>query len=287
MTKPREIFHFTPPKEIKENWTLGLVDLEVYNSIFNITEENNNFEIYRDMSDKFGFLEIKDELEEILNISNITNEHLNDEIIGPRIIDAFIKLSNEKKNKDGYMILLLGYAKSSFRDFESFLRIVVGLDEKDIQLILKEYNSHFITYELTPGIYSIQDISDTIHTFSDYMETIQIEYDDNSMKTKNILKYIGGREMFILGTLRFDERSFFHTLLGFTPYWDYKPPGVYTTDKISNLNTINKIHLKCDSIYGNIQDGIRRPILYSFVLDKPSGYKIFSEPETIHYKKNK
>ena len=125
MTKPREIFHFTPPMEIKD-WMLGLVDLEVYNFIFNITEGNNKFEIYRDMSDKIGCLELKDELEEIPNISNITNEHLNDEIIGPRIIDAFIKLSNEKKNKDGHMILLLGYARSLFRDFESYLRLVVG-----------------------------------------------------------------------------------------------------------------------------------------------------------------
>ena len=212
MTKPREKFHFTPPMEIKEDWMLGLVDLEVYNSIFNITETNNKFELYRDTSDKFGFLELKDELEEILNISHIMNEHLNDEILGPRIIDAFIKLSNEKKKKVGYMILLLGYARSLFRDFESYLRSVVGLDEEDIQLILKEYNSHFITYDLTPGIYSIQDISDTIHTFRGHTDTIQIEDDDISMKTKIILKYIGGRKMFVLGTLRFDERSFFFIL---------------------------------------------------------------------------
>ena len=287
MTESRKIFHFTPPMEIKEDWMLGLVDLEVYNSIFNITEGNSKFEIYRDMSNKFGFLELKDELEEILNISNITNEHLKDEIIGPRIIDAFIKLSNEKKNKDGYMILLLGYASPLFRDFDSYLRIVVGLDEEDIQLILKEYNSHFITYKLTPGIYSIQDISDTLHTFSEHTDTIQIEYDVISMKTKIILEYIGGRKMFALGMLRFDERSFLHTLLGFTPYWDYKPPDLYTSDKILNLNTINKIHLKCDCIDGSIQDGIRQPKLYSFVLDKKPGFKIFYEPETIHYKKFK
>ena len=43
--------------------------------------------------------------------------------------------------------------------------------------------------------------------------------------------------------------------------------------------------MKCDCINGSIQDGIRQPILFSFVLDKPSGYKVFSEPETIHYKK--
>ena len=87
-------------------------------------------------------------------------------------------------------MLLLAYAKSPFLDFESYLRIVVRLDEEDNQLILKKYNSHFITYGLPPGIYSIQDILDTIYTFSGHMETIQIEYDDISMKTKIILKYI-------------------------------------------------------------------------------------------------
>ena len=35
----------------------------------------------------------------------------------------------------------------------------------------------------------------------------------------------------------------------------------------------------------SIQNGLRQPILYSFVLDKKPGYKVFSEPETIHYKK--
>ena len=285
LIKPREIIHFKPPIQVKEDWMIGLVDLEAYNSVFNITEENIKFELYRDTSDKFGFLELKDEVEEILNISHTTNGPLDDEILGPRFIDEFIKLSSEKKKTVGYMILLLGYARSLFRHFESYLRIVVRLDEEDIHLILKEYNSHFITYELTPGIYSIQDISDTIHTFSGHMETIQIEYDDISMKTKIILKYIGGQNMLVLGTLRFDERSFFHTLLGFIPYWGYKTPGAYTSDKILNINTVNKIHLKCDVIDGSVVDGVRQPILYSFVLDKKPGYKVFCETETILYKK--
>ena len=127
------------------------------------------------MTAKFGFLELKDEPEEIPNISHITNKHLDDEIIGPRIIDEFIKLSNEKKNSDGYMILILGYSASPFREFESYLRLVIGLEEEDIQLVLKEYNSHFITYELTPGIYTVQDISDAIQTFCGHEESIQLE----------------------------------------------------------------------------------------------------------------
>ena len=56
MTKPTKTFHFKPSIQLKENWMLGLTDLEVYNSIFNITEENNKFEIYRDTPTKFQFL---------------------------------------------------------------------------------------------------------------------------------------------------------------------------------------------------------------------------------------
>ena len=43
--------------------------------------------------------------------------------------------------------------------------------------------------------------------------------------------------------------------------------------------------MKCDVIDGSVVNGDRQPILYSFVLDKPSGYKVISEPQTIHYKK--
>ena len=45
----------------------------------------------------------------------------------------------------------MGYARSPFRDFENSPRIVVGLDEDDIQLILKQYSSNFVTYELSRG----------------------------------------------------------------------------------------------------------------------------------------
>ena len=43
--------------------------------------------------------------------------------------------------------------------------------------------------------------------------------------------------------------------------------------------------MKCDCIDGSIQNGLRQSILFSFVLDKPAGYKVFCESETIHYKK--
>ena len=79
-------------------------------------------------------------------------------------------------------------------------------------------------------------------------------------------------------------KKFFSTILGFTAGWDYKHYSKYISQKIVNLSNTNKIHLKCDVINGSQVNGSRQRILYSFALDKKPGYKVFSEPETIHYK---
>ena len=55
MVKPRETFQFNPHTQVKEDWMLPLVDFEIYKSIFNITEENNKFELYADTFDEFSF----------------------------------------------------------------------------------------------------------------------------------------------------------------------------------------------------------------------------------------
>ena len=51
------------------------------------------------------------------------------------------------------------------------------------------------------------------------------------------------------------------------------------------MGTVDKTHLKCDVIDDSVVNGIREPILFSFILSKPVGYKIICEPETKHYKK--
>ena len=57
-------------------WMIGLITLDVYTSIFNITEEIIKFGLYTDTFDEFSFDDLKDELEEILTISDITPYHL-------------------------------------------------------------------------------------------------------------------------------------------------------------------------------------------------------------------
>ena len=66
MNKLKEIFHFKPPIPIERSWMIGLTDLEVYNSIFNITEENTKFELYKFRDEKTGgitYEKVRDEIE--------------------------------------------------------------------------------------------------------------------------------------------------------------------------------------------------------------------------------
>ena len=286
MIKPRETFHFKPPIQINGDWMIGLTDLDVYNSIFNITEENNKFELHKFPDEKAGgvtYEKVRDEIEKDLGIEDITAEDFQDDIIGPIIIEDYEEQVTKRMNDEQYMNILAFYTKSVFQDFESFLRTQIDLVEDHIKLVLDEYNSSFITYELQPGIYIFKNFSEAIFNIIQIehpgpSNVIVIEYDDITMKTKLDVK--AG-----IIAVRFDEKSFFSTILGFTSGWDYKHYNKYTSQKVVNLGSTNKIHLNCDCIDGSVVNGIRHPILFSFVLDKKPGYKVFSESETIHYKK--
>ena len=180
------------------------------------------------------------------------------------------------------MKTLVRYTKSIFQDSESFLRTEVDLVEDDIRLVLDEYKSSFITYVLEPGIYTSKDLSEALSIilpseYEGHHNTINIKFDDITMKTKLIV-------MPCILDMRFDEKSFFSTIIGFSHCWDYKHFNEYTSQKIVHLSNTNKIHLKCDIIDGSVVNGVRELILFSFVSDKPSGYKAFCEPETIQYK---
>ena len=80
----------------------------------------------------------------------------------------------------------MGYARSPYRDFESYLRVVVGLEEDNIRLILNQYSENFITYELDPGNYTIEDLQEAVYPLGDHENTLQIKYDDINKKIKLI-----------------------------------------------------------------------------------------------------
>ena len=86
MIDPRQTFHFNQPIQINADWMIGLTDLELYNSIFIITEENNHLELYKFPDERSGgvsYIKVRDEIVRDLDISDITASDLEDDIIAP------------------------------------------------------------------------------------------------------------------------------------------------------------------------------------------------------------
>ena len=109
MIKPRELFHFDPPIPNNGDWMTRLVNLEVYNSIFNITEENIKFELYTGyLEDDFSYTQLKDKVAEVLGLSDITPEELKQETVGPKTNEIYRKLSMEKSQTDGFLFTIKG-----------------------------------------------------------------------------------------------------------------------------------------------------------------------------------
>ena len=159
LIKPRETFHFKPPTQVKGDWMIGLTNLEVYNFIFNRTEENTKFELYKFSYEKAGgiiYIKVRDEIEKNLDIEDITAAVLQDEILAPIIIEEYKKQVTKRTKDDKYMNIVADYVRSVFQDSESYRRTEVDLIEDDIKLVLDDYNSSFITYEDSPGIYTFK-----------------------------------------------------------------------------------------------------------------------------------
>ena len=118
---------------------MDYLSLEVYNSIFIITEENKKFELYTGaLYDELYYTTMKDKVAEILCLSDISPEDLEHKILRPDVIKIFRSLSIEKSQTDGYYTLLERYLQSPFRDFESSLSILTGLNEDYIEIIFKQ-----------------------------------------------------------------------------------------------------------------------------------------------------
>ena len=149
-------------------------------------------------------------------------------------------------------------------------------------LDLDEYFSSFDTYELEAGIYTLNVFSEALFyilqpEYEIFNHSVDIECDDFTRKTKLFV-----RPGII--AIRFDEQSFIRTVLGFNPNWDFKQYKECLSQKFVNLSTTDKLQLEADVVDGSVVNGIREPILFSFVLEKPPGYEVFFEPETKHYK---
>ena len=47
MNKQKESFSFDFPLDLPEQWMMGVTSLEVYNTVYNITEKNNKIKLFK------------------------------------------------------------------------------------------------------------------------------------------------------------------------------------------------------------------------------------------------
>ena len=70
----------------------GITKFEAYISLFNITEENKEIELYTHSSDdEFSFVELEDRVAEVLGLSDVSFLILQHEIHGPNIFKTYRK----------------------------------------------------------------------------------------------------------------------------------------------------------------------------------------------------
>ena len=123
--------------------------------------------------------------------------------------------------------------------------------------------------ELPSGIYTFKGLSEVSS------RNLQLEYDgvdnsrDNEHDDISMKPKLVERPSNI--AIRFEENSSSSSILGFTPHRHYKPYDEYISKNFTKLRTVDKIHLNCDVFDGSVVNGVRQPIMFSFVLDTPSG----------------
>ena len=85
---------------------IGLTSLEVFNSIFNILEEKNKFELHKFPDEKaggFSCTKVSDEIERDLDVSDTTAATLQDDIIAPKVFVGNREQITKRMEDDGYM----------------------------------------------------------------------------------------------------------------------------------------------------------------------------------------
>ena len=267
MTKQKESFSFDVPLQLNENWMMGVTSLEVYNTVYNITNSNNKLKILltdEQLIEHGVDIVLVKNIKSLYESYNLENQEAYNEFVEK--VSTIITNSYSENNK---------LAKKDFNDLKELVEANNQQHTKHpITIPEFEIQDDSIEIELTPGVYELVDINNAIKQKiheSDYDFEIDIIPDTISMKSV----------LTTSNSIHFNSRL--NILLGFTNK-DY-PPGTHTSEKPVMITTTDKVHLKCDCVDGSIVNGIREQILFSFNLSAPPGYKIINNPTTVLYKK--
>ena len=268
MNKQKESFSFDIPLELPEKWMMRVTCLEVYNTVYNITEKNNKIKFFETEKMLKEYKFATDFIPKIKNLYETSDKGISD-------IEEIKKLINDVKIKK------VVFPNNYYDDLNKIIdQINQNIKDKTNILDLDGIGSvsNCLGIEIPPGAYELDDISNTIQQelinscSSSLNPDLKINIKADTISMKSILKT----------TKPIYFNSELNTLLGFTKT-DYSA-GTHKSEKPVMITTTDKVHLKCDCVDGSIVNGIREQILFSFNLSAPPGYKIIKEPNIILYK---
>ena len=262
MNKQKESFSFDIPLELPEQWMMGVTSLEVYNTVYNITEKNNKIKLFK--TDK-KLKEYKVATELMSKIKKLYETSGNKGIPNIEEIEKLINDDNFKK---------VTLSENYYDDLNKIIdQINQNIEDKTKIIVLDEYKNvtDCLEIETPPGAYELIDINNAIQqglinscsSGPDPKFKINIEADTISMKSVLTTSY----------SIYFNSEL--NTLLGFTNK-GYSA-GFHISEKPVMITTTDKVHIKCDCVDGSIVNGIREQILFSFNLSAPPGYKILKK----------
>ena len=147
MNKQKESFSFDIPLDLPEKWMMGVTSLEVYNTIYNITEKNNKIKFFKteEMLKEYKFAtEFIPKMKHLYETSKI---------------EEFKKLINDVKFKK------VVFPNNYYDDLNKIInQINQNIKDKTNILNLDGIGSvsNCLGIEIPPGAYELDDISNTI-----------------------------------------------------------------------------------------------------------------------------
>ena len=259
---------------------MGVTSLEVYNSVYNITNKNNSFQI-----------QLTDEQLDGIDTKLVMNiEYLHRTKQSNFVKTVYNLMDTSFKNKKKLLkndLNKIKYIISQYKN-EDWLNIaentkslVNTIQIPSFETIDLPIMNEKIEIKLQPGIYELSDLKTTIQ------QKLQYYQDHREYKINGVNINIEADTISMKSVLTTSNPIYFNSklneLLGFTDT-NYIE-GTHISEKPVMITTTDKVHLKCDCVDGSIVNGIREQILFSFNLSAPPGYKIIKEPNIILYKK--
>ena len=281
MNKQKESFSFDVPLELPEQWMMGVTSLEVYNSVYNITNKNNSFQIQLTDEQLNGI-----DTKLVMNIEYLHRTKQSNFVKTVyNLMDTSFKNKKKllKKDLDKIKYIISQYKNEEWLNIDENTKSLVNtIQIPSFETIDLPIMNEKIEIKLQPGIYELTDLNTAIEQKLRYYNQANGEFKINGLSINIEADTISMKSVLTTSNpIYFNSKL--NELLGFTDT-NYIE-GTHISEKPVMITTTDKAHLKCDCVDGSIVNGIREQILFSFNLSAPPGYKIIKEPNIILYKK--